>query len=175
MLSRRPPSTRSPSRSAIGWWTTQVRHRASRRRRKLALLVAGSLLLIASARCGRAGPSPSTTAPVLRVGVGQIAVKQLVDNLTVDGLLAIADDGRVKPWLAKGWTVAPDGLSLVVSLRPDVRFHDGSAVSASRVAYILRTSLKPFAGPVYDDISSIDAAADDRIEFRLKRPSRFVL
>src|SRR5579862_518562 len=104
-------------------------HEAQKRGSHYSIRVLGiALLLAASARCGRAGPSATqrTDAP-LRIGVPeQTAVEQLVENLTNEGLVAMADDGRVRPWLAKELSIAPDGLSITITLRPNVRFHDGS-------------------------------------------------
>jgi ABC-type transport system substrate-binding protein len=48
--------------------------------------------------------------------------------------LATSDErGHVVPLLAEKWEVIGDGRSLMVSLRPDVRFHDGSHLTAPDV------------------------------------------
>jgi peptide/nickel transport system substrate-binding protein len=138
-------------------------------------MIVGAFLLIASARCGRAGPTVAqNTDSVLRMGVAQIDVAQLVQNLTIEGLVALTGDGRVRPWLAKDLSVSPDGLSIGIGLRPDVRFQDGSAISPQLVADTLRTSLPKFAGPVYSDVASIGPVDNNRIEIKLHQPSRFV-
>ncbi len=134
-----------------------------------------ALLLAASARCGRTVPAAtqSTDAP-LRIGVAQIAVEQLVENLTNEGLVALTDDGRVRPWLAKDVSIAPDGLSITMTLRPNVRFHDGSTISPQIVADTLREVLPASAGPAFGDVASIEPVGDDRIEIKLRQPSQFI-
>jgi peptide/nickel transport system substrate-binding protein len=107
--------------------------------------------------------------------VGQIGVAQLVENLTIEGLVAVANDGRVRPWLAKDVTVAPNGLSIVVTLRANARFHDDSAISPQVVADTLRATLPQFAGPAYEDIVSVEPVSNDAVEVKLRRPSQFVL
>ena len=189
MLSRRPRSPRSPSRTAIGWLTSPAPRRASSVRPRgwlkatvrptlgrASALLSAALILVGSARCGRAGPATPPTSPsVLRVGVGQIGVKQLVDNLTTEGLAAVGNDGRVSPWLAQDLTVAPNNLSIVIALRRNVRFHDGSAISAQLVADTLRAALPQFAGPAFDDVASVRPVSEDQVEITLRRPSQFVL
>lgn len=60
---------------------------------------------------------------------GSIAVQQVY----VETLTSIADDGTAKPFLAESWTVSPDGLTYAFKLREGVRFHDGKAMDASAV------------------------------------------
>ena len=159
------------SRSADAGLSDTVDHRYRHRFAIVALLA-----LFASARCGRTGPvSTSPPNSVLRVGVGPIDVEQLVENLTIDGLAKVTEDGRVTPLLAQKVTVSPDGLLITVDLRPNVHFHDGSRVSAPIVADILRSALPQFAGPAYEDISRIEARSDARLEIYLNQPSQFVL
>jgi peptide/nickel transport system substrate-binding protein len=140
----------------------------------LSAAAVAAFLLIASARCGRAGPSLSAADSVLRIGVAQIDVGQLVENLSIEGLVALTDDGRARPWLAKDLTVSEDGLSIDVALRPNVRFHDGSPISAQMVADTLRAGLPRFAGPAFSDVESIEATADNHVELKLRRPSQFI-
>jgi peptide/nickel transport system substrate-binding protein len=77
--------------------------------------------------------------------------------------------------VAKGWTVAPDGRSIVVELRDNVRFYDGTPVTAQLVASLVHQSLPRLMGPAYDDVASIDVASKDTIEFKLRRPSSFLI
>ena len=188
MSLRRPPSTPSPSLTATGWLTIPARRRASKlplggrgldaintNRGRVRAFGPCLLLLIASICCGRPTGPHDNGASVLRVGVGQIEVSQFVQNLTIEGLIAVGADGRVKPWLARDWKVTNEGRLLTIGLRPGVKFHDGSPASAAVLAGILRKSIGQFAGPAVDDIAEINAPADDRIEVSLKKPSRFVL
>ena len=67
-----------------------------------------------------------------------------VDQL-FDGLVDMGPDMRVRPAVARAWTVSDSGSTYSFSLRTDVRFHDdplfpdghGRAVSAADVVYSL--------------------------------------
>jgi peptide/nickel transport system substrate-binding protein len=140
------------------------------------------LLLLATARCGSAEPTKSTAPElILRVGVGQAASGNTVggltpffQNLSSEGLARIADNGRAEPRLAEGWTVAPDGLSMEIRLRPGVTFHDGAAATADAVVQILNSGLPQFMGPAFSDVNHIIAVSEKRIEIGFKRASPFL-
>jgi peptide/nickel transport system substrate-binding protein len=144
------------------------------------LLCAG--LLLATARCGSAGPVESTGAELtLRVGVGQLAsgsagagLRSFFQNLSSEGLARIAESGRAEPRLAEGWIVAPNGLSMEIRLRPDVTFHDGTPVRADALVKILSTALPQYMGPPFSDVDQITAVSDYRIEIAFKRASPFL-
>src|SRR6478672_324067 len=126
--------------------------------------------------CGRAPATASSNSPsVLRVGWGQVAsttsllsgVRQLSQNLSVEGLARPGEDGRMLPSLAESWTYASDGRSLTIKLRPNVKFHDGSAADPETVAPLLQAALRSFMGPVFSDIESIRPKGPDSIEILL--------
>lgn len=50
-----------------------------------------------------------------------------------DSLVVALPGHRFGPWLAKSWTVAPDGRTYTFVLRDDVRFHDGERLDAAAV------------------------------------------
>ena len=57
-------------------------------------------------------------------------------NMIQDTLVALDWDGKTPiPYLAKSWTVSPDGLRYVFQLRDDVRFCSGKAFTAADVIY----------------------------------------
>ncbi|HWF83948.1 MAG TPA: ABC transporter substrate-binding protein [Vicinamibacterales bacterium] len=138
-------------------------------------------LLVAAVGCGGAPSSAAhSTQPVtLRVGVGQITpgnplngLRQVASNLSFEGLIRIGPDGRARPWLAKSWSLAADGLSINLELRPEAKFHDGSRANATIIAAALQGALPQFLGPVFDDIKGIEPSADGhRITITFKRPS----
>src|SRR4029077_20420143 len=99
------------------------------------LTVAGVLgatfVQLATARCNRAGPAPSVST-TLRVGVGalpqtsqQVGVRQIISGQSAEGLVKPQEDGRLRPNLAKGWSITSDELSMIIELRQDATFHDG--------------------------------------------------
>lgn len=73
---------------------------------------------------------PQTFDPALEVGgPGYRVLKQ-----AYEGLLAYkGNTTELAPALASSWTVAPDGASIDLKLRPNVTFHDGSALDAETV------------------------------------------
>jgi peptide/nickel transport system substrate-binding protein len=73
--------------------------------------------------------------------------------------------------LAESLTPSSDGRTLTVTLRPNVKFHDGSTLDAPAVAAALQNSLHSFMGPTYADIKSISAAGTKQVVIELKEPS----
>lgn len=59
---------------------------------------------------------------------------------------------RVEPALAESWTVSPDGKTVVLHLRPHLRFSDGSPLTSADAAASLRRVLLPATGaPVAEE------------------------
>jgi peptide/nickel transport system substrate-binding protein len=118
---------------------------------------------------------------VLRIGFGLTAgseqdpMSQAAENIALEGLVGVDLDGRPKAVLAEGWTVSEDGLALRLRLRSNLRFHDGTVANARAIAAALEKSLPERMGPAYDDIASIRVLGDGQLEFRLHRPSVFLL
>ena len=87
------------------------------------VLPSGGTLVVALANPARAS-EPSETA----------IIEETEIMATVFEPLATSDEqGHVVPLLAEKWEVIGDGRSLLVSLRPDVHFHDGSSLTAKDV------------------------------------------
>ena len=51
----------------------------------------------------------------------------------LDSLVTEADNGSIEPWLATSWTVAADGLTYTFTLKPGVKFTDGTPVDAQAI------------------------------------------
>jgi ABC-type transport system substrate-binding protein len=60
---------------------------------------------------------------------GSISVQQVY----VEALTSIADDGSVKPFLAETYQVSPDGRTYTFTLRKGVRFHNGREMTSEDV------------------------------------------
>ncbi len=64
--------------------------------------------------------------------------EQLLD-LLYNGLVRLDDAGQPQPDLAESWEVAPSGTAITFTLRPDLRWHDGRALTNDDVAWTLNT------------------------------------
>ncbi|SFR91133.1 peptide/nickel transport system substrate-binding protein [Agromyces sp. CF514] len=53
----------------------------------------------------------------------------------LDSLVSLDENHEVVPWLAEEWSVSDDGLHWTFQLKPDVKFTDGSDLTAEVVAY----------------------------------------
>ncbi|GAB32473.1 ABC transporter substrate-binding protein [Gordonia otitidis] len=84
--------------------------------------------------------SPKT---FLQIGTGSMN-GHVVSNVFDTLIRYSRDDLTVRPSLATRWQLAPDGRSLTLDLRDDVRYHDGRAFTSADV----ESSLKAYtAGP----------------------------
>jgi peptide/nickel transport system substrate-binding protein len=144
-------------------------------------VLSAALVCVGTARCSHAGP-PHPENTTLRIGVGalpqltpQAGMGQIVGGQAAEGLARTQDDGRVRPNLAENWHVAPDQLSVVVDLRPEAKFHDGTAVTSDIVAESLRSDLPDFMGAAFDDVVQIEPLDPVHLSIALRRPSRFLI
>ncbi|MFD7156599.1 ABC transporter substrate-binding protein [Kribbella sp. NPDC059898] len=60
-----------------------------------------------------------------------------IDDTVYDTLLAYDTDSKLVPSVAKEFTLAKDARSITLTLRDDVKFHDGSTLTADDVQYTL--------------------------------------
>jgi peptide/nickel transport system substrate-binding protein len=51
----------------------------------------------------------------------------------LDSLVSIDKQGKIIPWLAQSWTVSPDGKTYTFTLKPGVKFSDGTPLNAQAV------------------------------------------
>jgi peptide/nickel transport system substrate-binding protein len=144
-----------------------------------------AVVLLGTAACRSPDHSKAQSTPaVLRLGisVGEMAaaspqngVRQITQNLTVEQLVRTGEDGRPTPWLAQSWEFTADGRTLKIHLRPDVKFHDGSPVTASSIATSLQRALRDTMGPAFEDVESIKASGEADLDIALRKHSPFVL
>jgi MarR-like DNA-binding transcriptional regulator SgrR of sgrS sRNA len=69
-------------------------------------------------------------------------LERTVAALTQETLLRVPRDGTVEPALARTWASAADGREWTLTLAPDLRFHDGTAVTAADAVRSLRRFLR---------------------------------
>jgi peptide/nickel transport system substrate-binding protein len=139
------------------------------------------LALLGSISCSHDPQRAAGSSSTLRVGIGalpqqtsQAGLRQLVGNLSIEGLINLTDEGRPREWLAQSWSTSKDGLLVTVRLRENAKFHDGSPVSSAVVAAALRSTLPKTMGPAFADVQQIDSD-DHSVQIKLKQPAPFVL
>ena len=66
------------------------------------------------------------------------AIDEVVYANLFEGLTRIDENGAVQPALAMRWDISEDGLTYTFHLREGVRFHDGSTMESSDVAFSLQ-------------------------------------
>jgi peptide/nickel transport system substrate-binding protein len=162
--------------------------RARSLRSALAALAGAATLLLVCCRPGEQSHATKASSTTLRVGLGQVpssatrgatalaqGLTQLAQNLTVEALARLADDGRPQPWLARDWQISDDHRALTVNLLRQAKFHDGTPLTAAIVADALKSSLPAFMGATFEDLESVSATNPQQVVIRLRRPSPFLL
>jgi peptide/nickel transport system substrate-binding protein len=86
----------------------------------------------------------------------------------------------IQPDLAESWEIAPDAMSVTMKLRPDVKFHDGTALDAAAVVFSFERMLNqespdyhgPYAFPgfFYPSYKTSTAVDPLTVRFDLTQP-----
>jgi peptide/nickel transport system substrate-binding protein len=96
-----------------------------------------------------------------------------------DTLLAPTPDGQnIQPGLATKWELTDDGKSVVLSLRPEVKFADGTPLTVEDVKWSLDRARDPKAGAWNSSlasIESIEAKDPGTVVLKLKNPDPTIL
>ncbi|TCO60772.1 ABC transporter substrate-binding protein [Actinocrispum wychmicini] len=109
----------------------------------------------------------------LDIAHGLDALSNTAIMAAFDSLLNMDHDGNLVPNVATAWT-SPDPLTYVYTLRRDVKFWDGSPMTAEDVAYSLRRQIDPaqaaeslvYLGAVQD----VTATGPDQVTVKLSAP-----
>lgn len=87
--------------------------------------------------------------------------------------------GEIRPKLATRWQISNDGLTYTFTLRPGVRFHDGTAVDAAAVKFSLERLLNPQVRVpnrhLFAAIRSVDVVNDTTVRIQLKEVNPLLL
>jgi peptide/nickel transport system substrate-binding protein len=98
---------------------------------------------------------------------------QHLDGLLFSSLVERDDQMNIHPDLAASWDT-PDPLTYIFHLRPGVRFHDGSAVTAADVKstfdFLLNPANRSPKRGGFRQIASIEAPDPATVTFHLKEP-----
>lgn len=130
----------------------------------LFVLLIGSILLVVILACAKPAPVPApapqpTTPAVLQKtgGVAKVIYPMTVNSIgyppglgginwfatvpCIETLLKWAENSVVVPSLATGWEATPDKKGMIIKLRKDVKFHDGTEFNAEAAKYNLDLQL----------------------------------
>ena len=91
-------------------------------------------------------------------------------NLVFEGLVRSTADGKsIEPCLATSWDISDDGLVYTFHLREDVKFSDGTPVTAEDWEYSLERSLELGAwNSLISSIDDVKAVDEKTIDIVLK-------
>jgi peptide/nickel transport system substrate-binding protein len=96
-------------------------------------------------------------------------------NMFQDTLVALDWDGKTAiPYLAKSWTISPDGKTYTFKLREDVQFCSGKKFTAEDVIYSFKRLKDPATKAPYHwragDIKELRAPEPYTVEYELNEP-----
>ena len=86
------------------------------------------------------------------------------------------ETGEYIPYLAESWEVAEDGMEYVFHLRQDVKFHDGTPLTAHDYAWTFNRAKdpktqSPTAGPSLTGLAIAEAVDDHTLRFKMAWPN----
>lgn len=92
--------------------------------------------------------------------------------LVYDTLYGLDEAFQPRPQMAEGHEVTDDGLTCTITLRPQLRFHDGEPVLARDAVASLKRWMRRNSGGQHigENTQELAAVDDRRLRFRLKRP-----
>ncbi|MDR1203875.1 MAG: ABC transporter substrate-binding protein [Peptococcaceae bacterium] len=107
-------------------------------------------------------------------GVGVDYASMILCVNLYDSLVYPDLDGTLKAGAAEeGWEVSEDGLTWNFTLRPGIKFHDGTEMKASDVTFSVNRMLTMGEGFAYlfaDYVDKVEAIGDYGVQFILGRP-----
>ena len=109
------------------------------------------------------------------------ALNNFANTFVAESLVGIGWNGRPVDRTVVDWDWAPDGLSLSLQLRKNLKFHDGMPIDIAYFRQSLEATFKaptqPGTNVSYKSVKAVefDPEADDRVIVRLSRPEAFLL
>jgi len=94
-------------------------------------------------------------------------------SLVYAGLMRLGPDGELIPDVAESVTVSGDGLTYSITLRDDVRFHDGTPLTAEDVAFTINRIQEPtLQSPLRASMSGarVDVIGTHELTITLEEP-----
>ncbi|MCG7625856.1 ABC transporter substrate-binding protein [Epibacterium sp. Ofav1-8] len=100
----------------------------------------------------------------------------MLTHFVFDNLVGQDRSGALAPELAREWELSDDGLSLDIRLNPEARWHDGTDITSSDVAFTFAYMAQhphPFIS--LDNIRGTEILSPDTLRITLARPDAGVL
>lgn len=94
-------------------------------------------------------------------------------QLVYEGLVLADVEGKIRPVLAKSWTVSPDNLQYEFTLREGVTFSDGSPLTADDVVFSferLAAGGLPYAKDRFKSLKAVTKVGEGKVKFELSQP-----
>src|SRR6202795_3994474 len=127
---------------------------------------------------------PASAQGVLRIGlnddpdaldptISRAYVGRLVFASLCDKLFDVTPDLRIVPQLAMSYEWAADNRSVVLKLRPGVKFHDGEPFNAEAVRFNIERHINTtgsFRKTEIGQITSVDVLNDTTVRLNLSEP-----
>src|SRR5699024_6037098 len=155
-----------------------------------AVAVTGAVALLLTGCAGGSGANSGSTGgedATIRIGSlyepvnlsnttggGQGVTEALTGNV-YESLYKLTDDGDTEPLLATGYEVSEDGLTYTYTLRDDVAFHSGKALTSEDVKASVEAVLAPDSQSArkssLEVIESIDTPDEHTVVFTLHERS----
>jgi len=133
-------------------------------------------------------PAPDAPSGPITLTIGLPQSRQLdprriapaiADILSFERLTTSDDEGRTKPRLLESWSVAGDGLTWTLRVRPDVKFQDGTLLTAVDVKQTIDAAVNsPTAlgsSVCLADVASVAATGGHEVVVALRRRCSYLL
>jgi peptide/nickel transport system substrate-binding protein len=103
------------------------------------------------------------------------AIREVTYANIFEGLTRIDRSGQVRPALARSWEISDDGLTYTFELHENVRFHDGSPLTARDVVFSFDRAMAPDSvnaqKQLFEPIADMEVVDDHTIAITLERPT----
>ena len=118
--------------------------------------------------------SLSTELQTLSIyGQQNIVTNQVLTNI-YDGLLMLDQDANLSPNIAESWDWDEENLKYTFHIRDDIKFHDGSDLKASDVAFsfnLIKEEYADYQATVAAQVDHVEVIDDYTIDVYLTAPS----
>ena len=153
----------------------------------LVAVAVGVVLGLALSACGTAAPARDPDAGVVSLRMATLTDESTLQpysyvngypgwallTLVYDTLSILDADNEPRPWLATGDTTSADGLVHTITLRGDVTWHDGRALTSADVAFTFgyyQTHTHGRWTPAVRDIARIETPDATTVVVELRAP-----